>query len=128
MRRLSGGVVAGLVLAALVPTAPARASAEPDRVRLDCPGRGHLVLVVRHPDPRTTVAVLRARDVGPHTRWTWNLGMESPGSGSGAAGSVTADADGRWSSGPMSHEGRGEVKVTASAVNRHGRTCEGSHP
>ena len=41
---------------------------------------------------------------------------------------VIEDADGRWSSGPMSHEGRGEVKVTASAVNRHGRTCEGSHP
>ncbi|GAA1126823.1 hypothetical protein GCM10009606_03110 [Nocardioides aquiterrae] len=121
-------MVAGLVLAVAVPGPPAQASAAPDRVRLDCPGRGHLVLVVSHPDPRTTVAVLRARDVGPHTRWTWNVSMQSAAGGSAAVGSLAADADGRWSTGPMRHEGRGEVTVDAEATNRHGRTCEGSYP
>ena len=95
---------------------------------MSCPGKGKLWLIVTHPDARTDSARIAARKLAPKSRWAWRLSMATSNGSAGGEGAATANARGSWNAGILSRTRRGEVTITATAVNKRGRTCAGSYP
>lgn len=121
-------VTVGTHATAATAVASATAGRPTDRVRLTCPGKGRLWLVVEHPNARTDRARIVARKLVPEVPWRWRLVVRSLTSKSVARGTSTAGLKGSWSSGALTRSGPGKVTFTATAHQRHKRSCGGSYP